>query len=61
VLIYQGKGGPVPSARLEQIRDGIEDSDVFNIVRQRRGGAGVRRIATTPARIECANLQALQA
>lgn len=44
VLIYPSKDGPVPSARLEQIRDGIEDWEVFNIVRQRRGVADVRRI-----------------
>jgi hypothetical protein len=44
VLLYPGASGPLPSARLEQIRDGIEDWAILNAVRQRRGSAGVRAI-----------------
>jgi hypothetical protein len=35
---------PVTSARLEQIRDGIEDWSLYALVRQRYGGARVRAI-----------------
>lgn len=44
VLLYPGKDGPVPSARLENIRDGIEDWGIYNLVRQKRGVARVRAI-----------------
>jgi hypothetical protein len=44
VLLYPGLSSPVPSARLEQIRDGIEDWDIYNLLRERRGAAAVRRI-----------------
>ena len=44
VLVYPGADGPVASARLEQIRDGIEDWDVLDIVRRKRGAAAVRTI-----------------
>ncbi len=44
VLLYPGPFGPLPSARLEQIRDGIEDWAIFNMVRQRRGADEVRAI-----------------
>jgi hypothetical protein len=44
VLLYPGRTTPVPSARLEQIRDGIEDWAVFRTVRRRRGAAAVRRV-----------------
>jgi Glycoside hydrolase 123, catalytic domain len=44
VLLYPGVGEPVPSARLEQIRDGIEDWSVFDVVRRRFGTARVRAI-----------------
>jgi Domain of unknown function (DUF4091) len=44
VLLYPGKNSPVPSARLEQIRDGIEDWDILQVVRQKRGAAAVRTI-----------------
>lgn len=45
VLIYPGPGGqPIASARLDQIRDGIEDWEVFNLVRQHYGAARVRTI-----------------
>jgi hypothetical protein len=44
VLLYPGDGEPVPSARLEQIRSGIEDWEVFDVVRRRFGAARVRAI-----------------
>jgi hypothetical protein len=44
VLIYPGAEGPVASARLEQIRDGIEDWDVLDVVRRKRGPGAVRAI-----------------
>lgn len=42
VLLYPGRSAPIPSARLEQIRDGLEDAAIFNIVRGKRGAAAVR-------------------
>jgi hypothetical protein len=44
VLLYPGPFGPIPSARLEQIRDGIEDWAIFNMIRVRRGADDVRAI-----------------
>ncbi len=44
VLLYPGKPGPIPSARLEQIRDGIEDWALFDAVRGRSGAGTVRAI-----------------
>jgi hypothetical protein len=44
VLVYPGEETPIASARLEQIRDGIEDWDILDIVRRKRGAAAVRRI-----------------
>jgi hypothetical protein len=44
VLLYPGPTGPIASARLEQIRDGIEDWDVLDNVRRRRGLSGVRTV-----------------
>jgi hypothetical protein len=44
VLLYPGKDRPIPSARLEQIRDGIEDWVVLDAVRRRSGAAAVRAI-----------------
>jgi hypothetical protein len=44
VLLYPGRNGPIASARLEQIRDGIEDWDVFDVVRRKRGLSAVRTI-----------------
>jgi hypothetical protein len=61
VLVYPGADGPVASARLEQIRDGIEDWDVLDVVRRKRGLGGVRTIladaglfSASPARVELA-------
>ena len=44
VLFYPGRLAPIPSARLEQIRDGLEDAAIFGLVRRKRGAAAVRRI-----------------
>ena len=44
LLIYPGDGQPIASARLEQIRSGIEDWEVFDVVRKRFGAAKVRSI-----------------
>src|SRR5262249_18332244 len=44
VLVYPGRHTPIASARLEQIRDGIEDWDILDIVRRRYGAPMVRRI-----------------
>ena len=44
VLVYPGPNGAWPSARLVQIRDGIEDWAVLNLARQRRGSGEVRAI-----------------
>ena len=40
VLVYPGEQRPIASARLEQIRDGIEDWGMFDIVRRKRGADG---------------------
>jgi Domain of unknown function (DUF4091) len=64
VLLYPGPFGPLPSARLEQIRDGIEDWAILNMVRQRRGAGDVRAIlgnaglfSATRARVRLACVQ----
>jgi hypothetical protein len=44
VLAYPSPNGPVPSARLEQIRDGVEDWALLDAVRRAHGGARVRAI-----------------
>jgi len=44
VLVYPGRDGPIASARLEQIRNGIEDWEILRLVRQKRGAAAVRTI-----------------
>ncbi|HLX33127.1 MAG TPA: glycoside hydrolase domain-containing protein [Gaiellaceae bacterium] len=36
-LIYPGRDGPIPSARLEEIREGIEDWEILNVVRKHQG------------------------
>ena len=41
VLIYPGNGTPVASARLDQIRSGLEDWEIFNAVRKRFGASKV--------------------
>jgi hypothetical protein len=44
VLVYPGRGGPIPSARLEQIRDGIEDWTLYDAVRRTHGAGRVGSI-----------------
>jgi hypothetical protein len=44
VLFYPGRHAPIPSARLEQIRDGLEDAAILDIVRRKRGAGAVRSI-----------------
>jgi hypothetical protein len=44
VLLYPGRDGPIASARLEVLREGIEDWEILNVVRHRHGAATVRRL-----------------
>jgi hypothetical protein len=44
VLIYPGKDGPIPSARLEVLREGIEDWEILNVARKKHGSAAVTRL-----------------
>jgi hypothetical protein len=44
VLIYPGRDGPIASSRLEVLREGIEDWEILNSVRQKRGSAAVTRL-----------------
>ena len=44
VLLYPGAREPIPSARLEQLRDGMEDWAIFDAVRRRSGAGAVRTI-----------------
>ena len=44
VLLYPGVRAPIASARLEQIRDGIEDWALYDLVRRRFGSSRVRAI-----------------
>lgn len=41
ILVYPGKDGPIASARLEEIREGIEDWEILHIVKQRHGQSSV--------------------
>ena len=53
MLIYPGDGAPIPSARLEQIRSGIEDWEIFAVVRRRFGAAKVRQILGRSRPLQC--------
>jgi hypothetical protein len=44
VLLYPGRDGPIASARLEVLREGIEDWEVLNVVRHRHGARLVRQL-----------------
>ena len=44
VLLYPGRDGPIASARLEVLREGIEDWEVLNVVRRKHGSAAVTRL-----------------
>lgn len=62
VLIYPGRNGPIPSARLEELREGIEDWEILNIARQKHGSRAIvklmsRLFSTTAsgAKLACSN------
>jgi Glycoside hydrolase 123, catalytic domain len=44
VLIYPGPAGPIASTRLEVLREGIEDWEILNVVRQKHGKKAVTRL-----------------
>jgi hypothetical protein len=44
VLVYPGKNGPIASARLEVLREGIEDWEILNVVRHKHGAPAVRKL-----------------
>jgi hypothetical protein len=44
VLIYPGRYRPIPSARLELLREGIEDWEILNIVRHKHGSRAVVKL-----------------
>jgi glycosyl hydrolase family 123 len=44
VLVYPGRNGPIASARLEVLREGIEDWEILNVARHKHGDAAVRRL-----------------
>jgi hypothetical protein len=44
VLVYPGRRGPIASARLEVLREGIEDWEILDVVRHEHGDATVRRL-----------------
>jgi len=53
VLVYPGRFGPIASARLEVLREGIEDWEILDVVRNKHGSAAVRKLlsglfSTTP-------------
>jgi hypothetical protein len=44
VLIYPGRNGPIASARLEVLREGIEDWEILNVARHKHGATAVRKL-----------------
>jgi len=44
VLVYPGRTGPIASARLEVLREGIEDWEILNVARRNHGNAAVVRV-----------------
>ena len=44
VLVYPGRNGPIASARLEVLREGIEDWEILDVARHKHGDAAVVRI-----------------
>ena len=44
VLMYPSPGSPIASARLEEIRNGIEDWEILDLVRRKEGQRAVRGI-----------------
>jgi hypothetical protein len=62
VLIYPGRDGPIPSARLELLREGIEDWEILNLVRQQHGSRAVVKLLShlfsttaTGAKLACSD------
>ncbi|MDX6482045.1 MAG: hypothetical protein QOG85_2555 [Gaiellaceae bacterium] len=60
VLIYPGRDAPIASARLEELREGIEDWEILNVVRHKHGRSAVVRLlsglfstTTTGAKLAC--------
>ncbi len=47
VLVYPGRNGPIASARLEVLREGIEDWEILNVVRHKHGAAAVRKLLSS--------------
>ena len=44
ILIYPGRDAPIPSARLEELREGIEDWEILDIVREKHGSRAVVKL-----------------
>jgi hypothetical protein len=44
VLVYPGRDGPIASARLEVLREGIEDWEILDVARHKHGNAAVVRL-----------------
>ena len=44
VLVYPGRNGPIASARLEVLREGIEDWEILNVARHKYSNAAVVRV-----------------
>jgi hypothetical protein len=44
VLVYPGRDAPIPSARLEVLREGIEDWEILHVVKQRHGAKAVVKL-----------------
>ncbi len=62
VLIYPGRDAPIASARLEELREGIEDWEILNIVRQKHGSKAIVKLLSplfsttaTGAKLACSN------
>jgi hypothetical protein len=60
ILIYPGRKAPMPSARLEELREGIEDWEILNVVRRKHGSRAVVKLlsrlfstTSTGARLAC--------
>jgi hypothetical protein len=60
VLIYPGRDAPIPSARLEVLREGIEDWEILNAVRHQHGSKSVVKLlsnlfstTTNGAKLSC--------
>jgi Glycoside hydrolase 123, catalytic domain/Glycoside hydrolase 123 N-terminal domain len=47
VLVYPGRNGPIASARLEVLREGIEDWEILDVARHKHGDAAIRRLLSS--------------